>query len=149
MEADTPSQLSGNESPTTKVGAAVSRRAGAVFDPEVDEPLVATHKRCSRCSRWLPLEAFPGNRRMKAGRSSWCRECHREAVRDWRREHPEEIEASNAARRLPPLREARICSECSKPFTARRRRGTAPLTCSPACRRRRKSRIGRARRAAA
>ena len=53
-------------------------------------------KVCAKCRRWGALADFPADRKMSSGRSSWCRECHREAVRDWRRRN-REIE--NARRR--------------------------------------------------
>jgi len=44
-----------------------------------------TVKRCTRCGRVEPLERFALNKHCHDGRSSWCRECHRTAVREWRR----------------------------------------------------------------
>jgi hypothetical protein len=35
------------------------------------------HKHCSHCGEWLRLGEFNVNRRMKDGRSSWCRGCAR------------------------------------------------------------------------
>jgi 5-methylcytosine-specific restriction enzyme A len=55
-----------------------------------------THKHCSHCGEWLPLEAFRLNKRMKDGRSSWCAACQREATRQWREGRREEL---NRARR--------------------------------------------------
>lgn len=38
-------------------------------------------KTCRKCSRDLPPEAFPINRRLRDGLHSWCRDCMRIAVR--------------------------------------------------------------------
>jgi hypothetical protein len=40
--------------------------------------------RCVKCRAVLALEDFPVHKASRSGRSSWCRECHRAAVRDWR-----------------------------------------------------------------
>jgi predicted sulfurtransferase len=53
-------------------------------------------KVCAKCRRWARLADFPSNGRASTGRSSWCRECHRNAVRDWRRRNRER---ENARRR--------------------------------------------------
>ena len=53
-------------------------------------------KVCAKCHRWGELADFPSNGRASTGRSSWCRECHRNAVRDWRRRNRE---SENARRR--------------------------------------------------
>ena len=53
-------------------------------------------KVCAKCHRWGELADFPANGKASSGRSSWCRSCHRDAVRDWRRRN-REIE--NARRR--------------------------------------------------
>ena len=55
-----------------------------------------THKRCTKCSEWLPFSAFPRNKRMFNGISSHCRTCHRAATKDWRDRNRDEI---NRARR--------------------------------------------------
>jgi hypothetical protein len=55
-----------------------------------------THKRCTKCSEWLPFSAFPSNKLMHNGISSHCRTCHRAATKDWRDRNREEI---NRARR--------------------------------------------------
>jgi hypothetical protein len=57
------------------------------------------NRRCPRCERRKPLDAFPPNRKRRDGRSSWCRECHNEAVQRWRAENPDRVEAYNRARR--------------------------------------------------
>jgi hypothetical protein len=54
-------------------------------------------KKCSKCRRWGPLEDFPPNPNLSSGLSSWCRECHRNSVRDWRRRNRER---ENARRRV-------------------------------------------------
>lgn len=92
-------------------------------------------KRCTGCSAWLPLEGFPVNRRMHLGRSSRCRECHREATRDWHRRNRERV---NAERRSsyraahPPV--TRPCVVCGLPMTNR----PNALACGEECRRQRK-----------
>lgn len=95
-----------------------------------------TPKRCSSCTDWLPLDELPRNRRMHLGRSSRCRECHREATRDWRQRNRVKL---NAARRVEyraehPLPE-RPCVVCGEPM---RKRPDA-LVCSPSCRAERKN----------
>jgi len=55
-----------------------------------------THKRCTKCSEWLPFSAFPANKRMHLGVSSHCRNCHRADTKDWRERNRDEI---NRARR--------------------------------------------------
>ncbi len=45
-----------------------------------DPPVVET-KVCRHCEVSKPVTEFPPNRRCSDGLSSWCRECHREAVR--------------------------------------------------------------------
>jgi hypothetical protein len=55
-------------------------------------------KKCSRCRRWGPSAEFPPNDRTSSGLSSWCRECHREAVRAWRRLNRDRENAQRRAR---------------------------------------------------
>jgi hypothetical protein len=83
----------------------------------------------------LPLEAFPANRSTFRGRGSRCQECAREATRDWRDRHREEINAERrrAYRLAHPLRE-RPCVVCGTPFVGR----PDALVCSKRCRWRRK-----------
>ena len=90
-----------------------------------------THKRCSSCTEWLPLEAFVANHRCYLGRSSWCRGCHRAATRDWRDRNRERVNAERRAeyRAEHPLPEKR-CVVCGTPF---QRRPDA-IVCSPKCR---------------
>jgi hypothetical protein len=99
----------------------------------------ATHKRCPRCGRWLPMEAFRENPRLASGRNSWCRECAVEATRRWRAAHPEKVAEANAKRRVQE-REF-TCAECGETFTAR----LARLTCGETCRRERHRRFDRVR----
>jgi hypothetical protein len=47
-------------------------------------PPAPTHKRCSKCSGWIPVEDFPTDKTAKDFLSSWCRRCHAEANRAWR-----------------------------------------------------------------
>jgi hypothetical protein len=58
-----------------------------------------TEKRCVRCERWLPFEAFRANPRLRSGLNSWCKECQLERGRQWRAEHPEYEQRYNERRR--------------------------------------------------
>ena len=93
---------------------------------------VPTEKMCSNCSRLLPLESFPRNERMHFSRHSWCRECAREATRDWRRRNPELVAWMNEQRRLGER--AKDCVDCGRSFTFR---NSLAQRC-PACRHQRK-----------
>jgi hypothetical protein len=55
-----------------------------------------THRRCTKCSDWLPFSAFPKNKKMHYGVGSHCRKCARATTQDWRDRNREEI---NRARR--------------------------------------------------
>jgi hypothetical protein len=97
-----------------------------------------THRRCTRCGGWLPLEDFTANRHMHLGVSSWCRPCHLEATREWRaRNRAYEVEYNERRRREyrleHPLRE-RTCVVCGRPLTKR----PNALVCGDDCRRKRK-----------
>jgi hypothetical protein len=102
---------------------------------ELQETWLPKEKPCSGCGDWMPLESFPLNRRMYLGRGSRCRECAREAVRDWRRRNRDEINAERRARYRAehPLREWH-CVVCGEAFEGRPDR----LVCSERCRNRRK-----------
>jgi DNA-directed RNA polymerase subunit RPC12/RpoP len=76
---------------------------------------VPTAKICRNCSRFLPLEEFPRNERQHFGRGSWCRDCAREATRDWRRRNPELMSWMNKQRRLGERE--KDCLDCGQPFT--------------------------------
>jgi hypothetical protein len=95
---------------------------------------ITTGKICRNCSRWLPLEEFARNRRMHFGRHSWCRDCVREATREWRANNRGYIDDYNKARRIGPRE--RECVDCGSAFTAGLR-GPASDRC-PDCRRQRK-----------
>jgi len=41
-----------------------------------------TTKRCRNCGTEKPTNEFPANRQCRDGLSSWCKDCHRIAVRD-------------------------------------------------------------------
>jgi hypothetical protein len=45
---------------------------------------------CRHCEFSKKRDDFPPNKRMKGGLSSWCKECHVEATRDWRERKREE-----------------------------------------------------------
>ena len=92
---------------------------------------------CTHCQRLRPVELFVSNERMRDGLHSWCRDCTRAAVRRWREENREYVEAYNRRRREEyaaghePLE--RVCAnpECGRTFTPTRRDAG---TCSKACR---------------
>jgi predicted nucleic acid-binding Zn ribbon protein len=96
-------------------------------------------KWCTAGQHWLPLEAFAPNEQLNSGLESWCRECRRERVRQWREENPEYIAEYNARRRAE-YREAhprltRACVVCGRLHS--RQPGT--IVCSELCRNRRKA----------
>ena len=117
---------------------------GRFNDPPVE-------KLCSQCQKWLPIDRFRPNPRMRHGLNSRCKECQLERTRRWRREHPEAEQRYNAERRARYREEhpraERACVQCGRPFTGR----PDALVCSPGCRRARKreQRRERHRRAAA
>jgi hypothetical protein len=61
--------------------------------------------------------SFRPNLRLKSGWSSWCKACCVERNRQWRAEHPEQKQAYNERRRVPP--EKRACVECGAVFERR------------------------------
>jgi predicted nucleic acid-binding Zn ribbon protein len=74
-------------------------------------------KRCSQCSRWLPLEAFPA---------------HRAATKDWRDRNRERInEERRAEYREAHPRVERQCVVCGAAFV----RKPDAIVCSAECRR--------------
>jgi hypothetical protein len=81
-------------------------------------------KRCTRCRRMLPVEAFPANPRLRGGLGSWCRSCHVERNRAWRLENRERL---NAARRRGPL--PTRCADCGSAIEAK----TSLQVRCPAC----------------
>jgi hypothetical protein len=95
-----------------------------------------TEKQCTGCCEWLSLEEFPRNCRMHLGRSSRCRECHREATKDWRDRNRERLNAERRAeyRELHPLVKGE-CVQCGRLFTGRPDR----IVCSLECRRARQN----------
>jgi predicted nucleic acid-binding Zn ribbon protein len=103
--------------------------------PNFVSPFPTTEKPCSKCGRWLPVEAFPLNRSAFRGRGSRCRECAREATRDWRTRNRERENAERRARyrREHPLPE-RPCVVCGSIFQGR----PDAIVCGPECRRERK-----------
>ena len=72
-----PSQLAAREIPLAARVAQQNARLAQHRDP-------GTEKRCSRCERWLAVEAFRSNAKLSDGLHSWCRECCAEANREWR-----------------------------------------------------------------
>lgn len=83
----------------------------------------------------VSLEEFPRNRRAHMGRSSRCRECHRQAVRDWRERNRdrENAERRAAYREAHPL-SSRACVVCGQEFVHR----PDAIVCGAECRRERK-----------
>lgn len=77
-------------------------------------------KACAKCGDRAELDHFPPNKHTPDGHSPWCRECHREAVRDWRRRNGDlenarrrarTAERRAAARRRRQVEEARVEAE--------------------------------------
>lgn len=51
----------------------------------VESRLSATGRRCPKCGETKPLSDFPLHRARAGGRYAYCRACHRESVREYRR----------------------------------------------------------------
>jgi hypothetical protein len=101
--------------------------------PVIPEP---THRRCTKCSQWLPFSAFPKHARMHNGISSHCRDCHREATNDWRERNRDELnERRRTAYRDEHPRAERACVVCGKPHSRR----PGALVCGEECRNSRKA----------
>src|SRR5436190_15770793 len=88
---------------------------------------------CTGCRRWLPDTEFGISANGYIKRS--CKKCIREYSRQWREENREAVAAYNASRRVPPSE--LVCSECEGEFRGRPNK----LTCSDACRAKRKARL--------
>jgi hypothetical protein len=92
------------------------------------------NKRCSRCRRWLPAEAF----RVERSRSkelwrqwrlsSWCVECMRGATRRWREANRERINAERRAEYAATRGPLPRCSECDVVLASHSR-----VVCSRRC----------------
>jgi hypothetical protein len=104
------------------------------------DPWLPTERQCSKCSRWLPLDAFPANRWMHLGVSSHCRRCHRAATKDWRERNRERINAERreAYRSEHPLA-SRSCVVCGRSFEKR----PDALVCGETCRQERRRKLRR------
>lgn len=76
-------------------------------------------KTCRKCNTAAPKTDFPANKRMRDGRSSWCRRCHYEASSAWRGRNPEAIEGYNARRRVRHAPRTRVA--CGGMFVPRRK----------------------------
>ena len=97
-----------------------------------------TGKWCPSCKQWLTVKDFRPNPDLRHGIDSWCRECHKNAMREWRARNREYIDAYNAQRRAEYRAEhplpTRPCVVCGESFTGR----PNALVCGPECRRQRK-----------
>lgn len=89
--------------------------------PRLSGENLAVH-RCSRCGQDDPLE-FRANSRMRSGLHSWCKECQRQAVRDWRARNPEYEAAYNERRRVLGTDGfyTKVCVTCGSEFRTKRR----------------------------
>lgn len=87
-------------------------------------------KRCRRCDRILPVDAFQQNARMRDGRQSWCRTCQVVRTQEWRLAHPEYVAAYNLRRHGPVIPE-RQCHHCRRFFMPMRH---DQRRCSPCAR---------------
>jgi len=67
-------------------------------------------KFCSACREWHLVADFPRSSTQSSGLSSWCREAHRNAVRDWRRRNRE---SENARRREAYRRDMQKKAACN------------------------------------
>jgi hypothetical protein len=92
-------------------------------------------RRCTNCQQVLPFSAFRPNLRLKSRWNSWCKACCVGRNRQWRAEHPEQQQAYNEARRIPPA--SLVCVECGGGFVGRKDR----LLCSRRCKDRRYARL--------
>src|ERR1017187_6283516 len=46
-------------------------------------------KMCSKCERWMPVEKFGNVKSRHDGLSPWCKECHNDHAKQWRKDNPE------------------------------------------------------------
>ena len=69
-----------------------------------------THKKCSRCERLLPLEAFAIDNQTKTGRQSMCKEC-RKLYDQMRRD---KLKASARERRKALPGTKKYCPRCKQ-----------------------------------
>ena len=67
-------------------------------------------KFCSACRKWHPVADFPRSSTQSSGLSSWCKEAHRDAVRNWRARNRER---ENARRREAYRRRHARVEPCS------------------------------------
>jgi hypothetical protein len=71
-------------------------------------------KKCRKCCWDLPRDSFPPQKQARDGLSSWCKGCHRDAVRRWQKANPEKVRALYAARKVP--HPPRACGGCEREF---------------------------------
>jgi hypothetical protein len=102
-----------------------------------------THKRCPRCYRWLPVEAFrvqPCRSKREPWRrwklSSYCRECMADATRRWREANRERINARRRAEYAVARGPLPHCSECDAELESH-----AKVVCSRRCKGKRYARL--------
>ncbi len=74
-------------------------------------------KVCAKCKQVLPLESFGKNKRLTAGRQSYCRPCFSEYMRDRRTPGWREVEADRRTLADMGQRRCRKCG-CAFPATA-------------------------------
>lgn len=62
-------------------------------------------KTCRKCNEDKPLEEYPVQKKMRDGRSSWCKQCATSATRDWQVRNKDKVQkiADNWNERNPGL----------------------------------------------
>lgn len=115
--------------PTLWENNSPAEEPAGVIDRWAHDVVLRRGKWCPRCSRHLPAEEFAANPRVRSGFSSWCKRCHRQAVRVWREEHRDEENAKRRAEYAAAHpRAVRHCEECGAELE-----GRASVVCSRRC----------------
>lgn len=79
-----------------------------------------TSKLCARCKQHRPAVAFRANTKLRSGLDSWCRDCHVQALREWRARNPAYAETEKVRKRSPEYRaKARLKYRAKNPTGAR------------------------------
>lgn len=81
--------------------------------------MTATHKKCWKCQRSLPLSHFGNDRSQKDGLCGYCKDCRSQMAKDTRQEN------------RPEIGETLICKRCGYSWT-QREIGSSPKVC-PSC----------------